>query len=252
MAVFGLAAGSLWLIAHPFWLLRSGAQIQVEGNEMLSDEAVQALLPLDYPQSLLAVQPDKLAQQLTAHPPIAAAQVNRQLFPPHLEITLQERLPVAVTVPSHPQPAGATPAESTPTNQPGLVDIEGNWMAQDNSLSLDGAFTLPELRVRGFNQRYQAAWTGLYEVLQSSPVSISEVDWRNPNNLILQTDLGEVHLGIYDPQRIYEQLNTLTQLRSLATKKNTPSLEYIDLSNPQNPAIKLTPSPGSDPQPQSP
>ena len=243
LAVSGMTAGTLWLISNPFWLLRSRHQVIVEGNELLSDEAIQSLLPLEYPQPLLGVEPEHMAQFLQTQSPVAYASVTRQLFPPRLEVHVQERQPVAVTVPTHPQPATQSMQDSTPTHHPGLLDRQGYWTAQVSFTDIDPDFDLPTLKVKGFSAQHQSQWPSLYQAIQASPVGILEVDWRLPSNVILHTQLGMVHLGIYDPRLIRQQLSTLDQLRSLAQAENTPEVEYIDLSNPNSPAIKVVPTP---------
>jgi len=245
LAISGLAAGAFWLIRHPFWLLlRGNEQVIIEGNEMLADAAVHEVLALEYPQRIFDIEPEQVIEQLSTQAPIAHAQVSRQIFPPRLEITVQERLPVAVTVPSRPGAAAATD-EATPTTHAGLLDSEGHWMPQDTAVGLNREFKMPTLRVRGFHPRYQIQWPQLYQAIQTSQVNIQEVDWRSPNNLILQTEIGRVHLGIYDPRRFSEQLAILPRLRSLTNNPNAPAVDYIDLANPQVPAVKLTQPPAS-------
>ena len=240
LAISGIAAGTLWLISHPIGMLRSRDQISVEGNELLSDQAVRALLPLQYPQSLLEIKPDQIARLLQTQSPVAYAEVTRRLLPPRLEVYVRERRPVAVTIPTQPKPL-ETPAQgSNPAHQPGLLDSQGHWMAQSSFSEIEPDFHFPELQVKGFDTRYRPQWQSFYQAIQTSPVQVSIVDWQMPNNVILHTQLGEVHLGIFDPQVIHQQLSTLAQLRSLTSADNIPEVEYIDLRNPQNPAVKTT------------
>lgn len=251
LAIVSLASGALWLIQRPFWLtLRSPDQVIIEGNQMLADAAIRDLIDLQYPEPLLQIEPESVAQRLQTQSPIAFVQVERHLFPPRLEITLQERQPVAVTVPSRPDAATTNTTDKTPLNYPGLLDIEGYWMPQDPNLGVDSRFAVPTLRIRGFNRRYQEQWPELYEAIQGSSIQISEVDLRSPSNLILKTELGAVHLGIYDPLRFQEQLSTLPRFRSFTTHANAPDIDFIDLSNPQMPAVKLSKAP--EPEPVSP
>jgi cell division protein FtsQ len=241
LAIVGLAGGAVWFIQKPFWLtLSRPEQVVIEGNQMLADAAIREVLDLQYPEPLLQIEPETVAQRLQTQSPIAFVQVERRLFPPRLEITLQERQPVAVTIPSRPGTEAADTAEKTPANYPGLVDIEGYWMPHDPSLGLDSKFEVPALRIRGFNRRYQEQWPELYEAMGSSSIQINEVDLRSPGNLILKTELGVVHLGIYDPLRFQEQLSTLPRFRSFTTNPNAPAIDFIDLSNPQMPAVKLS------------
>lgn len=225
--VIGLAIAGLWGFHHPRWLLQDPAQVAIEGNEHLSDAAIQGLLPLDYPQSLLAIEPEALAQVLQTQGPISDAKVERQLFPPSLTIHVQEREPVAVTT------AGAE------TSQPdGLLDIEGRWLPWDSFTQLEADWSPPALTVQGYSDIYRAQWSGLYDTLQASPVGVSVVDWRDPSNLILQTELGPVYMGSYGEQRLPNQLRTLAQLRPLITADNRFTVDYIDLRDPGNPVIQ--------------
>jgi len=244
VAITGLAAGSIWLIRNPFWLLlRDQHQVIIDGNEMLSDDAIHEVLALEYPQRIFDIEPERLVELLRTEAPVAHAQVTRQLFPPRVEITLQERIPVAVTVPSRP----LTTDEAVPMHQPGLLDSEGYWIAQNAVADLDQEFVMPTLKVRGFHVRYRSRWSQLYGTLQSSPVEIQEIDLRSPNNLILQTEVGTIHLGVYDARRLSEQLAILPQLRQLTSDPQSPRVDYVDLANPQVPAVKLAAPPASSP-----
>lgn len=244
LAITGLAAGAVWLIRNPYWLLlRHSQQVIIEGNEMLSDAAVHELLALQYPQRIFDVQPEVIIEQLTTQSPIAYAQVSRELFPPRLEITVQERLPVAVTVPS--RPGSDSAGEPTPLTHPGLLDVEGYWLPQAAAVGLHEEFALPKLQVRGFHSRYQSHWPELYQAVIASQVEIQTIDLRSPNNLILETAIGPVHFGIYDPRRFAEQLAILPRLNNLTQDANAPTVDYIDLANPQVPAVKLSQPPAA-------
>ena len=239
LAVSAMTVGILHLVVHPFWILRSSDQITVQGNELLSDQAIQSLLPLKYPQPLLGVKPNQASQFLKTQATIAHATVTRHLFPPRLKIYVQERHPVAVTVPLQSAEANRASYREGPVHAPGILDPQGYWMPQEKFVQTEPTFKLPQLSVRGFDRKYQAEWSSLYQALQSSPITVSEIDWRMPSDVILHTRLGKVHIGAYNAHHIQQQLATLTQLRALSSNTNAPELEYIDLSNPQRPTVKL-------------
>ncbi|MEO1095493.1 MAG: FtsQ-type POTRA domain-containing protein [Cyanobacteria bacterium J06638_28] len=243
IAVSGMAVGTLWWLTHPFGILHSSEQITVEGNELLSDAAIRALLPLNYPQPLLEVETEQLAEALQEQAPVIEVVVTRELFPPRLQVRLQERRPIALTVPTHPPSDSAPSRPYTPAQNPGLLDAQGFWLPQARFVEVEPQFELPALQVRGFQHQYQAQWQSLYASLVASPITVSEIDWRTPSNMILQTELGIVHLGVYTPPTFEAQLATLERLRSLATTNGAPDVEYIDLSNPQSPTVKIIADP---------
>jgi cell division protein FtsQ len=224
--VVGLAIAGLWGFHHPRWFLQDPAQVTVEGNQHLSDAAIQALLPLDYPQSLLAIEPAEIAQVLQTQAPISDVQVERQLFPPGLTVQVQERAPVAVT------------SADPDSNQPGgFLDVAGHWLPEESFTLFEPDWSPPSLTVQGYRNTYRSQWPGLYATLQASPVEVSMVDWRDPSNLILHTELGHIYVGAYGAQRLPNQLRTLAQLRPLITA-DALTVDYVDLRDPDNPVIQ--------------
>jgi cell division protein FtsQ len=233
-----LAVAAVWGTTLPVWVIRQPNQVTVEGNERLSAKTVQSLLPIAYPQSLLTIQPQTIAQQLKSQGPIADAIVTRHLFPPSLTVWVQERHPVAIAYPVD----SAVPVQSAPTKaQIGLLDTEGTWTPLESYIALNPAFTPPTLKVIGLRGDYRSQWKSLYEAIRRSPVQVSEVNWQDPGNLILTTELGKVHFGAYSP-RFAAQLQTLDQMRLLTDSTRSQSRLYIDLKNSAAPLLQTEPS----------
>ncbi|MEQ9484850.1 cell division protein FtsQ/DivIB [Coleofasciculus sp. F4-SAH-05] len=227
LMVGGMASGLIWAITLPDWVIRQPEQIDIEGNQFLSTQAIRSLLPLSYPQFLWRVEPQAIAESLENTAPIAEATVTRQLMPPGLIIQVQERQPVAIA-------QGQTQA----TSEPGFLDERGVWMPQSSYRSLKANVELPTLQVRGQNEHYRPYWSQVYQVVHHSPVKILEIDWRNPANLILKTELGNVHLGA-DSSQLAEQLAVLDRMRQLPTQLQPSQIAYIDLKNPDRPVIQM-------------
>ncbi|MEH2417457.1 cell division protein FtsQ/DivIB [Nostoc sp.] len=226
--ITGLAGGLLWVVVQPVWMLKAPKQIVMKsGNKLLTDETAQSLLVLSYPQSLWRIEPSAIANSLKKQPTIAQAIVRRRMFPPGLNIEIQERVPVAVT--------------QTASNKKvtiGLLDATGVWMPLEKYTSLNPTRKLPNLRVIGLPKQYCLYWTQLHQAVSQSPVKVMEIDCRNPTNLILKTELGDVHLGVPGPQ-LSEQIKVLAQMRPLAAKFNSSQIEYIDLKNPEFPLVQM-------------
>lgn len=243
LAVIGLATGSVWLATSPIWNIRSEAQISVSDNRILTDESVQALLPIAYPQSLLHVAPQALSETLASYDPIESATVNRRLIPPGLHVRVRERQPVALLIPDTALPLKALPDQPVPFEEPGLIDAEGYWMPRNSFQKIGIDITSdrsvnPTLVVKGMRAKHRGQWRAMYQSIQASPVKITGVDWTEPSNLVLQSELGEVRLGPYSSE-FDAQLAALDQIRDLETKVNPERVAYIDLQDPDSPIVQI-------------
>ena len=251
ITISGLTAGLIWVATLPVWLIRSPEQIDIQGNQLLSTETIHTLLPIAYPQSLLEVKPQDVAAHLKSQAPIAEAIVNRRLFPSGLEIRLQERQPVALSLPETLSPKQSQ-SSSPHVSQVGLLDANGIWMSRESFTFPDQSSLLPKLKVRGMREHYRSAWISLYQTVSRSPIEVWEIDWRDPNNLILHTELGIVHVGPYTP-KFPKQLSELDRMRTvnddLKKQMNdhlkNQEIDYIDLSNPVQPIVRMLPSDSS-------
>jgi len=234
-AISGLAGGLLWLAIQPMWVLNAPKQIVMKsGNQLLSDEAIQSLVVLSYPQSLWRIQPSLIANSLKKQPTIAQATVSRRLFPPGLIIEINERIPVAIAQ----TPNQGKTGSSNQQVSVGLLDATGVWMPLEKYTSLNPTVKLPILKVIGSPEQYRPFWKQLYQAVSESSVKIIEIDCQDPTNLILKTELGNVYLGSPSPQ-LSEQIKILAQMRHLPTKLNPSQIEYIDLKNPESPLVQL-------------
>ena len=241
LAVSGLAGGLVWVATLPAWIIRAPKQIAIAGNELLSEEAVQSLLPIAYPQHLLQLHPQSLTAQLKSQPLIADASVTRRLLPPGLVVQIQERHPVAILLET--DTSSDPNADPQPDSLPGaaqirLLDETGMSMPLANYSGFNQASALPGLRVVGMPKQYLAEWSALYQEISRSSVKVTEIDWRDPANLILNTELGIVHFGSYSSQ-FSKQLNALSQMRELSKTVDVSQINYIDLKNPNNPSLHM-------------
>lgn len=232
--VSGMATGLVWAITLPDWVISTSEQIVVEGNHLLSAKSIRSLLPLSYPESILRVEPQAIAKSLESQAPIAEATVTRQLLPPGLTIKVKERKPVAIAQSTAPSSAQA----ANSTTKSGFLDAQGVLMPENSYTKLEQKLELPSLKVIGSSDQYLSHWSEVYQAVSHSPVKIFEIDWRNPANLILKTELGNVHLGPYS-SRFTEQLTVLDRMRELPSHIQAGNIAYINLQNPEFPAIQM-------------
>ncbi len=235
LAVTSLAGGLLWIAIQPNWVLKTSQDVVITGNQLLSDQEVQSLLVLSYPQSLWKIEPSRIARSLQQQPSIAQATVSRRLFPPGLVVQLQERTPVAIAQMRREQ------ANSKNTNTKvtmGLLDANGVWIPLKNLTSLNSRVKLPTLKVIGSPEQYRPYWSSFYEAINQTSLKVTEIDWQDPTNLIIKTELGLVHLGTPSPQ-LPEQIKVLAQIRHLPSQLNPNEIEYIDLKNPEHLLVQM-------------
>lgn len=247
LTIGSLTGGMVWFTTQPDWFIYQPHEMVILGNQLLSDEAVKSLLPIAYPTSLLQLNPQEMAQKLESSGPITKANVTRKLFPPKLIVEVQEKHPVAIAqIPSATvqKPSSAQQKNSpilplSQNSQIGLLDENGVWLFKDGDISPAQFLQLPTLTVIGDPNQYQPYWVQVYQAISRSPIKIYEIDWRDPSNLILKTELGTVHCGGQTSQLV-EQLHILDKMRNLPTQVNPSQIDYIDLKNPQKPTIRKT------------
>lgn len=119
-----------------------------------------------------------------------------------------------------------------------LLDDTGEWVSLEQYDNPEVMFELPSLQVLGMRPEYKKQWPGLYEIIRQNPVQVQAIDWRDPSNLKLKTDLGTVHLGPYGPQFSY-QLEILDRMRHLPSHAEADQIAFIDLKTPTVPRLQM-------------
>jgi cell division protein FtsQ len=255
-----------WLFSKPEWKIRQASQVQILGNDRISTQTIETFLPLSFPTSLLRVQPTAIRTALEQHAHIDKVWVNRQLFPPHVVIKVRERSPVALaTCPGCVFVAdlNSQPVTLGPSNL-WLLDERGIPLPYESYPKLQQSNKVPSLTVAGYfrpiapqkvkqlqaklpkgqsnfvevKTEDQSHWSAMYEMMHSSPVKISELNWQDPQNLTLKTEYGMIHLGAFGPN-FSKQLQALDRMRSLPERLNLKKIKSIDLVDPKHPVVEL-------------
>jgi cell division protein FtsQ len=237
LVVAALAAGALWMTTQPTWVLRRSDQVKVEGNQFLSVQTIRALLPIQYPQSIFRTQPGAIVDTLKQKAPIMDAWVDRQIFPPSLTVRIRERTPVAQLVDPDVATAHKEKGKAVSTQGHDLLDESGVVIPIETLNALNQTLKLPSLRILGRMETIRPQWVSCYQALRNSPVRIQQIDWRNPTNLVVTGESGTVHLGAYNPSEFPRQLKAIDGMRRIGEKIPKEQIDYIDLKNPDKPAI---------------
>lgn len=231
--ILGLSVGVFWWITLPEWVIRDSQQINIQGNEFLSTEEVRNLIPLQYPQPILTLSGDDLTQNLTTNNPIEDVTVIKNIFPPRLTLRVTETKPIALAFDMVEKENGRRALDLV-----GFLNEDGVFV--DKNLYQDlqqKPEKLPTLRVVGTPSVYLSYWQNIYSLIQQSSIPITEINWQNPTNLILTTDLGKVHLGGYT-SKFPQQLTVLATLKPLTQQVKREDIIYIDLVDPQMPFLQ--------------
>ena len=233
----GILTGLGWVIDRPDWTISKPEQIQIEGNQYLSDTTIRSMLEIPYPKLIMELAPAQLTAQLIAKltpQPIDRSAVNvkidRRILPPQLIVQIQDLPPVARIVPTN-----------TTTHAQTFIDERGLQLSVSSYRPAVWR-SLPTLQLILPTQGACPGWSQLYWAIHASPVSVGVVDCHNPQNVILLTEVGKIRLGaIGDKLKITTQMQQLDRLRNWQQHARSEDVELLDLENPNHPKLQLSP-----------
>jgi cell division protein FtsQ len=225
----GILTGIAWVAQRQGdWTIATPEQIRVEGNQYLTDRTIRSMLAVRYPQSIVELAPASLTEQMLERGSIASARIERGVLPPHLLVKVRDLPPVARIM-----------QDDETTESQLVVDDRGRQQPIANYRDLVQQ-SLPKLRLRLPARGECPGWPQLYRAIQTSPVTIGIVDCRNPQNLILQSEVGKVRLGSSgEESRLNSQIQQLDRLRNWRNYIDPLGVDYIDLGNPDAPKLQL-------------
>jgi cell division protein FtsQ len=227
ICMIGILTGLGWVINQPDWTISRPEQIRVEGNQYLSDMTIRSMLAIPYPKLIMELSPAQLTAKLIDRSSIANVKIDRGVLPPHLVVQIQDFPPVAKIM-------------QTETTHSQIFIDERGLQLPISSYRPAVWRSLPTLKLRLPTPGTCPEWTQLYHAIHTSPVAIGIIDCRNPQNLILQTELGKVRLGsIGDKSKLNSQMQQLDRLRNWQKHTLPEDVELLDLENPESPKFQL-------------
>ncbi|NJR53735.1 MAG: FtsQ-type POTRA domain-containing protein [Acaryochloris sp. CRU_2_0] len=267
LVTLGFTIGLSWAVCQPEWQIRSSHQVTLTGNQQIDSRTLEHLMAIQFPTSLIRFKPQALIAKLKANAHLNEVVVSRKLFPPKVKVVVHELPPVAITacegcvlVLNRDQSDSLTLG---PANV-WLLDRRGVVLPVDSYPKLKKAQQLPALTLSSYlqpvpqvtrqpkqanpvlssakwvtiNPQKQKDWQQMYALIEASPVTIQHLRWADANQLVLQTQLGNIRLGPYSP-KFKRQLQALDELRTLSKSVDPQQIVYIDLENPENPVLEL-------------
>ncbi len=232
----GILAGLGWVFSQADWRISKPEQVQIQGNQYLSDATIREWLAIPYPKLIMELAPAELTARLLERGSISSVKIDRTLLPPHLLVRVEDLPPVARII------------RDDSTDSQIFVDELGRQLPLSSYHSKIWQSS-PKLALRAPSKGTCPDWKQLYLAIQTSPVAIETIDCRNPQNLILQTELGKVRLGaISDKSRLNSQLQQLDRLRDWKKHIDVAEVDYLDLENPDAPKFQLKQSRSIEPK----
>ncbi|KFF42123.1 MAG: FtsQ-type POTRA domain-containing protein [Candidatus Atelocyanobacterium thalassa] len=222
---FFLTGGLLYSSSLPYWLIRNQSQIRIIGNQLLSESDILKMLDISYPQLIWKLPIHQLRENLKPQPSLENVYIIRSLLPAKIKIIVKERRPVAF----------ALMAEKK-----GFLDSLGIWISSELYNLEYETISSVKLKVFGQKQRSFISWKNIYPLSLYSPIKIKNFNLQDSNNLILDTELGIVHYGIYD-KTFSKKLMALGKMKGLSFKNKTELLDYIEVYSFDSPSIYYKP-----------
>jgi cell division protein FtsQ len=224
----GILTGVGWVAQRRSdWTISSPTQIRIEGNKYLTDSTIRSMLAVSYPQSIVELAPQNLTERMRQHGSIADSQIDRGVLPAQIVVRVEDLPPVARVM------------QDEATESQLVVDERGRQQPIANYFS-NVQQSLPKLRLRLPERGECPGWQQLYRAVMTSPVAIGVVDCRNPQNLVLQSEVGKVRLGSFSEEgRLSGQLQQLDRLRHWQKYTDSQQVDYVDLGNPDAPKLQL-------------
>lgn len=216
--IITLAMSLGWAATLPYWRIKDPSQIKIIGKKLVGEDSVRNAIDFEYPQFIGAVNGLDISRRIESIPSIAVAKVNKQIIPPHLIISLQEKEPVAI---------------ATSEGQVGFLNAEGEWISRQFYTDINSTTSLPDLKVINYPSENRNQWHQIYQLISLYPeLKINEIEWQKTGGLFVQTKIGKVFLG-FDSSRLEQQFKTMVKLDNLPSYFETSEIAYIDLSNPK-------------------
>ena len=220
-----LSGGFTWILLRHGWTLRDPEAVVLRGGAALETDQVIKAAKLRFPQPLLEVSPRALEQQLISALPVRSAQVERQMLPARLIVSLKPEIPIAKA--ERQGPSG---------RERGLLNAEGQWIP----LSDGSSEPLTDILVRGWNEQQRGQVAVLLQERDRFMGMLKTVVLHPDGDISLVTSgLGRIDLG-GEPALLNTQIETIVHLnKTLPQHLRQAKQSSLDLSNPDRPELQL-------------
>lgn len=237
--IIGLFSGSLLLalILYPRKIIKP-SQIVINSDRSINTAKIYQ--NLNIPLSNSAESQSKLPSFLHARSPwtvssqsiisrleeisaIETARITKTIFPPVINIYLQERIPVVTAISS---------------GKVGFLDRQGNWLEPDLYNYRSEKLPLTKIKVVNFKNKNKSTYVKLFKLISNYPqIGVKEIIWTETGNLSLITKDLKVRFGS-NPKLIQQQFDYLVSFPTRSSEKEVRKASWLDLTNPASPFLE--------------
>ena len=222
----------IFLFLTSFFTIRSFKEVNlydlfVEGDEYITKKHLIDNSSLVLPTKLIFIKTRYLEKELKENLSLKNISLNRRLIPFQLKIYLQTRIPLAY-------------AESKKLDRKfyGYVDSEGVFIPKEFA-SIKEKNILP-IKIIGWKKNFAATVSKIFKQYENN-INDLEIIHITPDEFIFLEDkiLKKILLG-YEHSKIDTQLNLIPEIKKQLKQKNIlKNLESLDITDPNNPKIKV-------------
>ena len=217
------ASGILAILFFPHWQIKEQSQIRINSDRLIDPLVIQNTLEITYPQSILTIPTQNLKTQLQDIPVFNSVRVTKNIFPPFIDIYIQEKIPVATVIAD---------------GKIGFLDSQGTWLNPEFYNYQRANLPITSIKVINFQSQYHQTWSKLYSLITAYPmIDIKEVHWDEMGSLSLVTKNCKVILGS-DSSLLNNQFAILASFNDSDNSLQLTNVAQIDLTNPNIPFIK--------------
>ena len=201
-------------------------QITITGISGLSKKDIEKAATNYFPRNLLESNPKEMEELLLRKLPIKAVSINRQFFPPSINLNIVEREPIAF----------ASRALENKTEK-GMIDIEGYWIPLN--LVKESKKDKVNISIKGWNSNKTKEITLIIKNRFKLQGQLQEITLTPNQEISIKTDqFNSVLLGSNTDQ-LLEQINKLNVLQeSLPNLLINTKVNTVDLRDPSKPELK--------------
>ena len=222
-----ISSGLGVLLINNGWHPIDTEQIIVKGSTNLQSSSIVNASGNYFPRELLIIRPKELTEKLLNELPITRVSIRRNLMPPHLEVELKERQPIAFATRMGPK-----------GKENGMVDNDGIWMP----LRVASQAKQPEkeISLSGWRSSHREWISIILKNRNNFGSPLKKVMLSPGGDLSIGTEkFGVVELGT-NQNLVLDQIKVLANLsRDLPQEFLNKEGAIIDIRDPSKPELQL-------------